>query len=191
MQADSLEEFSAWARTAPDLGGASLVRWVLEQPGMVRREGTWIEFGVAQGNTLAYLAGQRGRATLWGLDSFRGLPEDWNDRHPRGTFALPHPPAPPDGAQLLVGMFEDTLPSFCPDPVTFVHLDCDLYSSARTALGWLKSYSAGSCLVVLDDFFTPPHTNGVMRALLEVRSWCGRVSLVARAHDVLAIRIWD
>ena len=136
-----IEQLAAYAeevrRTVPEVPKSGL-EWALGQKGLVRREGAWIEFGVNEGGTLNAIAPYRDDAVLWGFDSCRGLPEKWNADHPKGMFAMVRPPLPPDGVNLVVGWFKDTLRAFEPaEPVTFVHLDCDLYSSAVTVLAWL------------------------------------------------------
>jgi hypothetical protein len=82
--------------------------------------GMALEFGVASGTTLAIIAEQRSGA-VFGFDSFKGLPERWRLGFDAGEFALQTPPNVP-GAELVVGLFMDTLPGFLaehPGPVAF------------------------------------------------------------------------
>lgn len=184
----------------------NLVRWCCEQTSLVRRDGTWCEFGVAGGGMLDYMSGQRGGATLWGFDSCRGLPEHWNARHPAGMFAMQRPPMPPEGCNLVVGWFKDTLSAWRPPvwkPITFMHLDCDLYSSAETVLRhvWDREdpYVVGGTLslqatvIVVDDYFTEPLDNGVLRALAEhlTRNADAEIKWLARAgkSDAVALKV--
>src|SRR4051794_9849913 len=85
--------------------------------------GMALEFGVSTGSTLKIIVeGCPGRQ-VYGFDSFRGLPENWRPGFPAGTFDVPAPPEVP-GAELVVGMFADTLPAFLavhPEPVAFLH----------------------------------------------------------------------
>ena len=59
------------------------------------------------------------------LGSVEGV--DWRPGYPKGTFAQPIPRAP-EGARLVVGRFEETLPTFKLEkpPLSLVHIDCDL-----------------------------------------------------------------
>jgi len=99
---------------------------------------------------------RRRRVVIHGFDSFRGLPEDWdngqNGEYDRGKFDLGG--VPPDlkevreylgfpdddiveNVKLHVGWFEDTLPGFFdlhPRPVAYCHADADLYGSTITFL---------------------------------------------------------
>lgn len=173
-------------------GGGLL--WALDTPGIVSRDGVWLEFGVSGGYTLNAIAKRRGPQTkLWGLDSFRGLPEDWNDRHPKGTFGRDSILMPPDGVNLLVGWYKDTLGSFHPSGISFVHLDCDLYSAGRTCLDWLGNapLHESGCVLVLDDCFTPPLDNGVLRALHETHSYWNHIDWLLRPEgtDVAVVRL--
>jgi macrocin-O-methyltransferase TylF-like protien len=56
---------------------------VLEQtPGLV------CEFGVWRGDSLRRLAALFSERTIYGFDSFEGLPEDWKPGFPQGHFRL-------------------------------------------------------------------------------------------------------
>ena len=190
---DDLSEFATQAeQCCAVLLREGIHDWLLSQPGLVQRWGTWVEFGVAGGGTFSTWAKQRGRARLWGFDSFRGLPEDWKDDHLKGKFAADHPPMPPEGCHYVVGLFADTLPSWSPpDPITFAHIDCDLYRGARQALAHIRPRLADGAVIVLDDCFTPPIDNGVMRAMHEVMGSWPRWEWIGRSNsgDAAAIRV--
>ena len=116
------------------------------------RSGLWLEFGVFEGRSLSMLAAARGAARVYGFDSFKGLPEDWKPGLPKGAFAC-NPPTV-DGAELVVGMFEDTLPGFrFDDEVTLVHVDCDIGSAAQTALGAVRKHLADVSYIVFDELW--------------------------------------
>jgi hypothetical protein len=123
----------------------------------IERSGLWLEFGVYKGESLAKMACVAplggGTAKVFGFDSFEGLPEDWNESHPKGTFATPLPVV--EGANIVIGKFEDTLPSFvhvmARSPVTLLHVDCDLYSSTSTVLRRVLPHLAPGALVVFDE----------------------------------------
>jgi len=191
-QSASVDDVIEQARAAPSIGGGSMLDWVLSKPDLVDRSGVWCEFGVYVGKTLSLIAKYRGAETeFWGFDSFRGLPETWNAAHPRGRFALPHIPMPPEGVRLMVGYFSETLPSWSPTrAVTFGYVDCDLYSSAADVFDVLARVCAPGAVLVIDDFFMPPVDNGVARALAESRlsyEWIGRRG--AGENESVAIRL--
>ena len=120
------------------------------------REGMAMEFGVATGTTLQIIAAERDGG-VYGFDSFQGLPEHWRLGYDAGEFAEP-PPAV-EGAELVVGLFEDTLPEFLaahPGPVGFVHVDCDLYSSTATVLEHLGPRFVEGTVLLFDEYFNFP-----------------------------------
>jgi predicted O-methyltransferase YrrM len=122
------------------------------------RDGMALEFGVATGRTLTVIANARGNKQVFGFDSFQGLPEDWRTNMPAGTFKTDGLPEV-SGAELIVGMFEQTLPGFLaghPDPVAFVHLDADLYSSTTTVLEHLGPRLQLGTVIVFDEYFNYP-----------------------------------
>lgn len=119
--------------------------------------GMALEFGVWTGTTLKIIAARRDGG-VHGFDSFAGLPEDWRTGFASGTFGIEAPPEVP-GAELVVGLFDDTLPGFLaahPGPVDFLHIDSDLYSSAVTVLEQVGPRLRPGSVVVFDEFFNFP-----------------------------------
>jgi hypothetical protein len=120
--------------------------------------GMALEFGVATGNTLRAIARARGGVRVYGFDSFDGLPEHWLNGMPAGSFARDDLPDVP-GAELVVGLFADTLPGFLaahPGHIDFLHVDGDLYSSARTVLEHCGPRLRPGSIVHFDEFFNFP-----------------------------------
>lgn len=145
-------------RTAPTFGHPhDTLRHAL---GLVEIPGMALEFGVAGGTTLTIIADEfRGRdGTVAGFDVFTGLPEAWRTGFPVGEFAQESIPEV-TGAQIVPGLFEDTLPSFLDResaPVAFLHLDADLYSSTKTVLDLLGDRLVPGSVIVFDEFFNYP-----------------------------------
>ncbi|GAA4867715.1 class I SAM-dependent methyltransferase [Actinomycetospora straminea] len=137
------------ARTFPD-PSATLAHAL----GLAPRGGLALEFGVYTGTTLAAIAAARGDGLVYGFDSFQGLPEDWRAGFGAGTFGDAEPPDVP-GAELVVGWFADTLPTFLaehPEPVDLLHLDADLYSSTATVLEQIGPRLRPGSVVVFDEY---------------------------------------
>ncbi|MFJ9782734.1 class I SAM-dependent methyltransferase [Amycolatopsis sp. NPDC101161] len=117
--------------------------------------GMALEFGVYTGTTLKIIAAARTSGGVYGFDSFQGLPEDWRIDFPAGSFTVDGLPDVA-GAELVVGWFDDTLPGFLarhPEPVDFVHVDADLYSSAKTVLDLVGPRLRPGSVLVFDEFF--------------------------------------
>jgi predicted O-methyltransferase YrrM len=123
-----------------------------------RPRGLILEFGVLRGTTARFIAERVGRDQIYGFDSFRGLPKRWIGSRSVSTSmdrngALPKVP---ENVELVVGLFSDTLPVFLaqhPDPVGFVHIDSDIYESARDVLLALNDRLAPGAVIVFDEFF--------------------------------------
>lgn len=120
--------------------------------------GLILEFGVAGGESIRLLAAQASGRAVDGFDSFHGLPADWPGRHEeRGHYSTGGAlPSVPQNVRLHAGLFEDTLRSFLernPGPAAFIHIDCDLYESARTVLDALAPRIGAGTVILFDEYF--------------------------------------
>jgi hypothetical protein len=119
--------------------------------------GLALEFGVYIGTTLGIIAEER-TGDVYGFDVFTGLPEHWRAGFPAGAFRLDELPVVP-GAELVVGLFEDTLVPFLaehPGPVDLLHVDCDLYSATVTVLREVGPRLRVGSIVVFDEYLNHP-----------------------------------
>jgi predicted O-methyltransferase YrrM len=152
--------------------------------GEIKGPGLALEFGVATGTTLAIIAeAVASDRTVVGFDSFTGLPEAWRTNFPAGEFAQ-LPPNDIPGATVVIGLFDETLPAFLADsdePIAFMHLDADLYSSTKTVLDLAGDRLASDAVVVLDEFFNYP---GWQQH--EFRAWNEFIERTGRTFDYLA-----
>ena len=118
--------------------------------------GLILEFGVYKGISITILADVLKDKTLYGFDSFEGLPETWRPGFEKGVFALNSLPLVPSNVSLVKGLFEETLPQFLKEhqgPVAFLHVDCDLYSSARCVLSALADRIVPGTIILFDEFY--------------------------------------
>ena len=126
--------------------------------GQVEVDGLYMEFGVFSGTTINHIASHV-RSTVHGFDSFEGLPEKWGNV-PAGKFAREGDlPDVRDNVELHVGWFDKTLPAFIEKHqgnAAFIHIDADLYSSAKTILEALMPRIVPGTVVVFDEFFNYP-----------------------------------
>jgi len=127
----------------------------------VSREGLFCEFGVFNGNSINYFADKIPEVTWHGFDSFAGLPDDWKGWSlPKGTFDLQGKiPSVRENVELHKGWFDLTLPEFAGDnagKISFMHIDCDLYSSAKTVFEVLGERIQAKTIIVFDEFFNYP-----------------------------------
>lgn len=130
--------------------------------------GAFLEFGSYSGRSTRLIEtfflshSDYSQAIVYGFDSFLGLPEDWREGFPAGVFergGIP-PYSETDHIRWVVGTFDLTVPSFLADlassstPISFMHIDCDLYSSTSIILSSLLEHSeqlipTGSCIILL------------------------------------------
>jgi len=153
----------------------------------VKVDGLWAEFGVYEGKTISTIASCNPDKTIYGFDSFEGLPEVWDSDNPKGSYSLGGkiPPKIHRGPNvihgdvyqnwnsnivLIKGLFGDTLPGFIeehPETIAFMHIDSDLYSSCKTILQILKNQIVPGTVICFDD-------------------WCGYPTNTNRDHEIKA-----
>ena len=133
--------------------------------------GSICEFGVHTGNSLKYLVSKAPRAQFHAFDSCQGLPGDWHRGEnwvtPKGTYEYDMlKDTWPENVRLWPGWFEHTVPAFVDKLVSgslsygpsLIHIDSDLYESAKTVLTVLRPYLFPGVIIVFDelmDFRTP------------------------------------
>ena len=155
---ESAQFFNKHMRLAKNLiTPSALLEFALLQRDL---EGLTLEFGVATGATLRVIS-QATMGRVYGFDSFEGLPEDWTHFQKTGRFSSDG--IPPDGipanAEIFVGYFNETLPEFIaskPGVASFIHIDCDLYSSTKFVLEQLSSRLVAGTVIVFDEYLNYP-----------------------------------
>lgn len=139
-------------------GADDILRWASKNRSV---DGMILEFGVRTGHTANLLARANRKRTVHGFDSFDGLPEAWTGyTMDRGTFGGEGIPTVEPNVELHIGWFDDTLPEFLArheGPVALVHIDSDLYSSAKTVLDNLAPRCRPGTLIVFNEYFNYPN----------------------------------
>lgn len=126
--------------------------------------GEFLEFGVYKARSTNRIAKRFPNKIIYGFDSFEGLPEDWNislnpkkNKHVKGYFSLDNLPKVESNVKLLKGWFEDTLPKYIRESnikqVSFLHIDGDLYSSAKTVFDNLEPFIVNGTIIVFDELY--------------------------------------
>jgi len=123
-------------------------------------QGLVLEFGVYRGRSLREIAERAGQE-VHGFDSFEGLPQDWTYFQKQGRFSLQGevPAIDMPGVRIHKGWFDQTLPGFLgdhPGPARFIHVDCDVYSSARTVLQLLTPRIVSGSVILFDEYLNYP-----------------------------------
>lgn len=126
--------------------------------------GSVLEFGVHKGSTINFISKYFPLETVFGFDSFEGLPEDWNisyqekfNKHKKGYFSLESLPTVHSNVSLVKGFFDKSLkPWLATENITnikFLHIDSDLYSSAKFVLATLNNFIIPGTIIVFDEFY--------------------------------------
>lgn len=127
--------------------------------GLVEIDGLWMEFGVYRGTTINAIS-KFTENTVYGFDSFTGLPKCWRAGKDKGRYDLQgRMPTVRRNVQLIPGWFDVTLPRFLadhPENAAFTHIDCDIYSSAKTVLNLLRSRLVSGTILIFDEMFNYP-----------------------------------
>jgi hypothetical protein len=154
-------------------------------------EGDYAEFGCHQATTFA-LAHQEIRrhrhgARMFAFDSFQGLPAATErvDDHPAwvagqmatslGQFhaACAAAGIPRSRYEVVPGFYEDTLPGFPadrpPTEIALAYVDCDLYTSTRSVLRFLRPRLKNGMIIAFDDYYcwSKAGASGERTAMLE------------------------
>lgn len=125
--------------------------------------GLFLEFGVYKGRSINYIAKKVPNKTIYGFDSFEGLPEFWRAGFEKGSFNVKELPSVEKNVVLIKGFFSDSLPVFLDkklekkiEPLSFLHIDCDLYSSTTTIFKYLGDLIKNGTIILFDEYFNYP-----------------------------------
>lgn len=124
---------------------------------LASKDGLFLEFGVAGGGSINRIAKQIYPKKIHGFDSFKGLPETWNGNK-EGTFVCGIPNVS-ENVVLHIGMFEETLPTFVlnyPQNISFLNIDCDIYSSTKTIFKYLGNRIVPGTIIRFDELMGYP-----------------------------------
>jgi hypothetical protein len=140
------------------------------------KEGLYCEFGVYRAESINFIA-ERVSSQIYGFDSFEGLAENWRHTVRKGEFALPSLPKVRPNVRLVKGWFNETLPGFLAqhkEPLAFLHVDSDLYSSAVTVLTAMRDRIRPGTVIQFDEYFNyPDWRKGEFKAFSEFCSVSG------------------
>ena len=118
------------------------------------KDGLVLEFGVRFGTSIRQIAALVDQE-VHGFDSFEGLPEAWHHL-PKGSYSTKGViPSVQENVILHIGLFEETLPGFVEkfqDPIRFINIDCDTFSSTKTVLDFLAGQITHGTVIVFDEY---------------------------------------
>ena len=174
--------------------GMEFLSFCVEQ---VSVKGLFLEFGVFSGKSINHVATGSPDQKIYGFDSFQGLPETWRPGFKKGAFSLENLPPVRENVELVPGWFDRSLPVFCdahPDePVAFLHVDCDLYSSTQTIFALLRSRIVPGTIIAFNEYFN--YAGWEQHEIKAFAEFCSSynvkyeyIALVAH-HQQVAVRI--
>ncbi len=125
------------------------------------KDGLFIECGVYKGKSINFIASKISDKTIYGFDSFEGLPEDWTNYYKKEHFSVKKLPKVKNNVTLIKGWFDDTLPKFAEEhkneKIAFLNCDADLYSSTKTILNSFKNNISPGTIIQFDEYFNYPN----------------------------------
>lgn len=159
-------------------------------------DGPILEFGVFQGGTINFIAEKFPNKILYGFDSFEGLPEDWNisykekyNKHKKGYFSLQELPEVKSNVKLVKGFFDQSLPEWLSknelEQIALLHVDSDLYSSAKIIFDNLNDYIVNGTIIVFDEFYPWGRKRYETWAEHEYKAFCEWIEKYDRKFKVL------
>ena len=165
-------------------------------------DGDYFEFGLWRGKTFRYAHSLKRRhkmskMMLWGFDSFEGLPsitEQEDNIWQKGAFAcgeselrkiLASHGFKPSEYVLIPGYYEKSLNKELHHRVAdrraaIVYIDCDLYESTVSVLGFVHRYFVNGTIICFDDWYTYKGApdKGEQRALKEFEASHGELEFM-------------
>jgi O-methyltransferase len=148
---------------------SALLATIADMPGALA------ECGVYRGGTLRLMAERHPDRTIYGFDTFTGLPvESWSEVevHSAGDFGDTTMQLVQDGIAglervfLLPGIFPASAAKLEATRFAFVHIDFDFYASTAAAIEWFLPRMSPGGVMVFDDYRWP-HCPGVEQAINE------------------------
>jgi len=131
--------------------------WEKKVKPYVLEDGDILEFGVADGGSIGWFPKHLPGFNVYGFDSFLGLPDDWNLGNTilkRGHFSTNGIAPKIENVEFIVGKFEDTFQEWFSNYKGFasiIHIDCDLYSSTKLVLQYIKPHLKVGTFILFDE----------------------------------------
>ena len=125
-------------------------------------DGLFLEFGVYKGQSINILSKLKPNKIFHGFDTFTGLPEEWDmgdKKIKAGHFNLDKIPNVEKNVILHKGLFRSTIPKWqkkYTEEISFINIDCDLYSSTKTVLEYLNQQIIKNTIIRFDDLLPSP-----------------------------------
>ena len=116
----------------------------------------FLEFGTWKGESINILSKIMPDVTFYGFDSFEGLPNTegvWEKKRFNENGKMPKVNK---NVKLIKGYFDVTLPDFVKnhnEKIAFLHIDSDIYSSAKTIFDNLYHLIEPGTIIEFDEYY--------------------------------------
>lgn len=149
-------------------------------------DGFVVEVGVFKGESLNYFAKKLPAQTIYGFDTFEGLPDIWRTGRPAGSYNSGDIDwlTFEKNCKLYKGLCADTLPGFKQEELgnaKLIHIDCDLYQGAKDTLTILNDRIVRGTVILFDEYFNYPDWQ-----LHEFKAFQEFISETGKKYDYLA-----
>lgn len=129
--------------------------------GLCNLNGEFLEFGVYKAGSINFIASKITSKTIWGFDSFQGLPKSWfGTTYKAGDFSLNGSlPKVRNNVVLIKGLFSETLDKWLSNnhgKISFLHVDCDIYESTVDIFDRLNCRLERGAIILFDEYFGYP-----------------------------------
>lgn len=160
-------------------------------------DGLFLEFGVYNGDSVNHIANIVNKE-VHGFDSFHGLPETWRSEYEVGIFdKRGELPKVLNNVILHQGLFHETLPSFASinkdNSIAFLHIDSDIYSSAKVIFDLLGHMIKPNTIIVFDEYFNYPswheHEHKAFMEFTHSRKINFQYLAYNKIHEQVAVKI--
>lgn len=177
LNVNDIEEIQNMIKNIPNLWYPPL-EYIFEKYNLKHKSNTiWIEFGVQTGSTINIISKFTDK-NVYGFDSFEGLPEKWRDGFEKGSLSNNGIlPVVNNNVVLIKGWFNETMPNFLNEKcindnkkISFIHMDCDLYSSTNYIFDIIADHLDDECIIVFDELINYPgftYDNGELKAFYQ------------------------
>lgn len=156
-------------------------KWGVEQPHLpvidyclnnLYVDGNILEFGIWTGISTNFIAKKIYPRLLHAFDSFKGLEVEWNGLEKDFFVVDPHKLSFHPNVKIYTGYFIDTINNIYinqyKDKISFINIDCDLYSSTNDILYSLNDYIVPGTILYFDEIYNyPNYINGEYKSLVE------------------------
>lgn len=150
---------------------ADILRYASDS--VIIKNGIYIEAGVCRGVTINFIAALNPKKTIYGFDSFEGLPTKWItgiNNYEKGHFSLKMeykernqvPVIVLPNVKLFKGLFRETMSKFKnqilkSEIISFIHIDCDLYESTKDIFNNFKNNITSGTILAFDELYNYPN----------------------------------